>query len=218
MGWFCLTCFPHTAHKYLTTQRWLPPCTGETLFKASIWAFAESKTMDSFQFSSACRRWRLSMPSSPTQMSQYKWIIHRSMTWVSPLLRSATSMRKWLSRTGLMLRTGTKTRWGEEGTRKGVEECTFPSYCLLHAVFFSRQYDSMSQEVNVNTQALEEAKGELTDLRRQLQSLEIEHQTLQKMVSRSSLFLSHLRKVLIFSWNTNELWEIKGKGDESSQA
>lgn len=76
----------------------------------------------------------------------------------------------------------------------------------------------MSQEVNVNTQALEEAKGELTDLRRQLQSLEIEHQTLQKMVSRSSLFLSHLRKVLIFSWNTNELWEIKGKGDESSQA
>ncbi|XP_066495502.1 keratin, type I cytoskeletal 18-like [Tiliqua scincoides] len=48
--------------------------------------------------------------------------------------------------------------------------------------WYKTKFDSMSKEADVNTQALEEAKGELTDLRRQLQSLEIEHQTLQKMV------------------------------------
>ncbi|KAK9410477.1 keratin type I cytoskeletal 18-like [Crotalus adamanteus] len=42
--------------------------------------------------------------------------------------------------------------------------------------------DSMSQEASMNTQALEQARSELSDLRRQLQGLEIERQTLQKMV------------------------------------
>uniref|UniRef100_A0A8C5F0J0 IF rod domain-containing protein n=1 Tax=Gopherus evgoodei TaxID=1825980 RepID=A0A8C5F0J0_9SAUR len=42
-------------------------------------------------------------------------------------------------------------------------------------------FDMLSQEANVNTQALEEAKSELSELRRQLQGLEIERQTLQKM-------------------------------------
>ncbi|KAL7991829.1 hypothetical protein Chor_016085 [Crotalus horridus] len=41
--------------------------------------------------------------------------------------------------------------------------------------------DSMSQEASMNTQALEQARSELSDLRRQLQGLEIERQTLQKM-------------------------------------
>lgn len=49
----------------------------------------------------------------------------------------------------------------------------------------------MSQEADVNTQALEEAKSELTELRRQLQGLDIERQTLQKTV-RQSLFASQL--------------------------
>ncbi|XP_077176763.1 keratin, type I cytoskeletal 18-like isoform X1 [Paroedura picta] len=48
--------------------------------------------------------------------------------------------------------------------------------------WYKNKFDSMSQEADVNTQALEEAKSELTELRRQLQGLEIEHQTLQKMV------------------------------------
>ncbi|XP_053108620.1 keratin, type I cytoskeletal 18-like isoform X2 [Hemicordylus capensis] len=48
--------------------------------------------------------------------------------------------------------------------------------------WYKTKFDSMSQEANVNTQALEEAKSELTDLRRQLQSLEIERQSLQKVV------------------------------------
>ncbi|KAJ6665576.1 hypothetical protein lerEdw1_003419 [Lerista edwardsae] len=48
--------------------------------------------------------------------------------------------------------------------------------------WYKTKFDSMSQEADGNTQALEDAKNELTDHRRQLQSLEIEHQTLQKMV------------------------------------
>uniref|UniRef100_A0A8D2KRC0 IF rod domain-containing protein n=2 Tax=Varanus komodoensis TaxID=61221 RepID=A0A8D2KRC0_VARKO len=48
--------------------------------------------------------------------------------------------------------------------------------------WYKTKFDSMSQEAAVNTQALEEAKNELTELRRQMQGLEIERQTLQKMV------------------------------------
>ncbi|XP_048339181.1 keratin, type I cytoskeletal 18-like isoform X2 [Sphaerodactylus townsendi] len=48
--------------------------------------------------------------------------------------------------------------------------------------WYKNKFDSISQEVDVNTQALEEARSELTELRRQLQGLEIERQTLQKMV------------------------------------
>ncbi|KAF7241760.1 Keratin, type I cytoskeletal 18-B [Varanus komodoensis] len=47
--------------------------------------------------------------------------------------------------------------------------------------WYKTKFDSMSQEAAVNTQALEEAKNELTELRRQMQGLEIERQTLQKM-------------------------------------
>ncbi|XP_026563641.1 keratin, type I cytoskeletal 18-like isoform X2 [Pseudonaja textilis] len=48
--------------------------------------------------------------------------------------------------------------------------------------WYRTKVDSMSQEASMNTQALEQARSELSDLRRQLQSLEIERQTLQKMV------------------------------------
>uniref|UniRef100_A0A452HR41 IF rod domain-containing protein n=1 Tax=Gopherus agassizii TaxID=38772 RepID=A0A452HR41_9SAUR len=48
--------------------------------------------------------------------------------------------------------------------------------------WYKDKFDMLSQEANVNTQALEEAKSELSELRRQLQGLEIERQTLQKMV------------------------------------
>ncbi|XP_070585821.1 keratin, type I cytoskeletal 18-like isoform X1 [Erythrolamprus reginae] len=48
--------------------------------------------------------------------------------------------------------------------------------------WYRTKADSMSQEASMNTQALEQARSELSDLRRQLQSLEIERQTLQKMV------------------------------------
>uniref|UniRef100_A0A8C3HH96 IF rod domain-containing protein n=1 Tax=Chrysemys picta bellii TaxID=8478 RepID=A0A8C3HH96_CHRPI len=48
--------------------------------------------------------------------------------------------------------------------------------------WYKAKFDTLSQEANVNTQALEEAKSELNELRRQLQGLEIERQTLQKMV------------------------------------
>ncbi|XP_063144936.1 keratin, type I cytoskeletal 18-like isoform X2 [Candoia aspera] len=48
--------------------------------------------------------------------------------------------------------------------------------------WYRTKVDSMSQEANMNTQALEQARSELSELRRQLQGLEIEHQTLQKMV------------------------------------
>ncbi|XP_033017111.1 keratin, type I cytoskeletal 18-like isoform X2 [Lacerta agilis] len=47
---------------------------------------------------------------------------------------------------------------------------------------YKTKFDSMSQEADVNAQALEEAKSELTELRRQLQGIEIERQTLQKMI------------------------------------
>ncbi|KAM3916702.1 keratin, type I cytoskeletal 18-B-like [Leptodactylus fuscus] len=47
---------------------------------------------------------------------------------------------------------------------------------------YKTKFDALSQEANVNTKALEQAKNEVADLRRQLQSLEMEHQTLQKTV------------------------------------
>ncbi|XP_075037179.1 keratin, type I cytoskeletal 18-like isoform X2 [Mixophyes fleayi] len=47
---------------------------------------------------------------------------------------------------------------------------------------YKAKFDSMSQEVTVNTKALEQAKNEVADLRRQLQALEMERQTLQKTV------------------------------------
>ncbi|XP_070809134.1 keratin, type I cytoskeletal 18-like [Pituophis catenifer annectens] len=48
--------------------------------------------------------------------------------------------------------------------------------------WYRTKVDSMSQEASMNSQALEQARSELSDLRRQLQGLEIERQTLQKMV------------------------------------
>ncbi|XP_061468966.1 keratin, type I cytoskeletal 18-like isoform X2 [Rhineura floridana] len=48
--------------------------------------------------------------------------------------------------------------------------------------WYKAKFDSLSEETDVNTQALEEAKSELMELRRQLQGLEIERQTLQKMI------------------------------------
>ncbi|XP_029460956.1 keratin, type I cytoskeletal 18-like isoform X2 [Rhinatrema bivittatum] len=48
--------------------------------------------------------------------------------------------------------------------------------------WYKSKFDNITQEANVNTQALEQAKSELTELRRQLQNLEIERQTLQKTV------------------------------------
>nr|XP_033800956.1 keratin, type I cytoskeletal 18-like isoform X2 [Geotrypetes seraphini] len=48
--------------------------------------------------------------------------------------------------------------------------------------WYKNKFDNMTQEANVNTQALEQAKSEMTELRRQLQNLEIERQTLQKTV------------------------------------
>ncbi|KAM9305718.1 keratin, type I cytoskeletal 18-like [Gastrophryne carolinensis] len=47
---------------------------------------------------------------------------------------------------------------------------------------YKTKFDSLSQEANTNTKALEQAKSEVSDLRRQLQTLEMEHQTLQKTV------------------------------------
>ncbi|XP_071978520.1 keratin, type I cytoskeletal 18-B-like isoform X2 [Engystomops pustulosus] len=47
---------------------------------------------------------------------------------------------------------------------------------------YKNKFDALSQETNVNTKALEQAKNEVADLRRQLQSLEMERQTLQKTV------------------------------------
>ncbi|XP_075687173.1 keratin, type I cytoskeletal 18-like [Rhinoderma darwinii] len=47
---------------------------------------------------------------------------------------------------------------------------------------YKNKFDVLSQEANVNTKALEQAKNEVADLRRQLQSLEMERQTLQKTV------------------------------------
>ncbi|XP_042301470.1 keratin, type I cytoskeletal 18-like isoform X1 [Sceloporus undulatus] len=48
--------------------------------------------------------------------------------------------------------------------------------------WYKTKFESMSQEADVNTQALEEAKQELSEIQRQLQGLEIEHQSLQKIV------------------------------------
>ncbi|XP_003214997.2 keratin, type I cytoskeletal 18 isoform X1 [Anolis carolinensis] len=48
--------------------------------------------------------------------------------------------------------------------------------------WYKAKFESMSQEADVNTQALEEAKQELSELQRQLQGLEIERQGLQKIV------------------------------------
>ncbi|MEE6488831.1 hypothetical protein FKM82_015399 [Ascaphus truei] len=47
---------------------------------------------------------------------------------------------------------------------------------------YKSKFDTMSQEANTNSKALEQAKSEATELRRQLQGLEIERQTLQKTV------------------------------------
>lgn len=47
---------------------------------------------------------------------------------------------------------------------------------------YKTKFDALSQEANSNTKALEQAKNEVTDLRRQLQALEMEHQNLQKTV------------------------------------
>ncbi|XP_056409322.1 LOW QUALITY PROTEIN: keratin, type I cytoskeletal 18-like [Hyla sarda] len=47
---------------------------------------------------------------------------------------------------------------------------------------FKSKFDALSQEANVNTKALEQAKNEVTDLRRQAQTLEMERQALQKTV------------------------------------
>ncbi|XP_069083187.1 keratin, type I cytoskeletal 18-B-like isoform X1 [Pleurodeles waltl] len=47
---------------------------------------------------------------------------------------------------------------------------------------YKDKFNSMSQDVNKNTQALEQAKGEVNELRRQLQGLQVDRQTLQKTV------------------------------------
>ncbi|XP_073401479.1 keratin, type I cytoskeletal 18-like isoform X2 [Dendrobates tinctorius] len=47
---------------------------------------------------------------------------------------------------------------------------------------YQNKFDSLSQETSVNTKALDQAKNEAADLRRQLQTLEMERQTLQKTV------------------------------------
>ncbi|KAM4024073.1 keratin, type I cytoskeletal 18-like isoform 1-T1 [Anomaloglossus baeobatrachus] len=47
---------------------------------------------------------------------------------------------------------------------------------------YKNKFDSLSQETTVNTKALEQTKSEVADLRRQLQALEMERQTLQKTV------------------------------------
>ncbi|XP_053545779.1 keratin, type I cytoskeletal 18 isoform X2 [Bombina bombina] len=47
---------------------------------------------------------------------------------------------------------------------------------------YKSKFDNMSQEVNSTNKAMEQLKNEVTDLRRQLQALEIERQTLQKTV------------------------------------
>ncbi|XP_069472925.1 keratin, type I cytoskeletal 18-B-like isoform X2 [Ambystoma mexicanum] len=47
---------------------------------------------------------------------------------------------------------------------------------------YKDKFDSMSKDVNRNNQALEEAKNEVVELRRQLQGLQLERQTLQKTV------------------------------------
>ncbi|XP_018408075.1 PREDICTED: keratin, type I cytoskeletal 18-like isoform X2 [Nanorana parkeri] len=47
---------------------------------------------------------------------------------------------------------------------------------------YKTKFDALSQEANLNTKALEQAKNEVADLRRQLQALEMERQTMQKTV------------------------------------
>ncbi|XP_077129323.1 keratin, type I cytoskeletal 18-like isoform X1 [Ranitomeya variabilis] len=47
---------------------------------------------------------------------------------------------------------------------------------------YQNKFDSLSKETSVNTKALDQAKTEVSDLRRQLQALEMERQTLQKTV------------------------------------
>ncbi|KAE8581570.1 hypothetical protein XENTR_v10024836 [Xenopus tropicalis] len=47
---------------------------------------------------------------------------------------------------------------------------------------YKKKLDNMSQEANTNNKALDQAKNEVADLRRQLQALEIERQTLEKTV------------------------------------
>ncbi|XP_044158656.1 keratin, type I cytoskeletal 18-like isoform X1 [Bufo gargarizans] len=47
---------------------------------------------------------------------------------------------------------------------------------------YQSKFDALSQETSVNTKALEQTKNEVADLRRQLQSLEMERQTMQKTV------------------------------------
>ncbi|XP_075789105.1 keratin, type I cytoskeletal 18-like [Pelodiscus sinensis] len=48
--------------------------------------------------------------------------------------------------------------------------------------WYKDKFDTLTQEANANTQVLEDAKSELAELRRQLQGLELERQTLQRMV------------------------------------
>ncbi|XP_068102212.1 keratin, type I cytoskeletal 18-like isoform X2 [Hyperolius riggenbachi] len=47
---------------------------------------------------------------------------------------------------------------------------------------YKNKFDALTQEANQNTKAVEQAKNEVADLRRQLQVLEMERQTLQKTV------------------------------------
>ncbi|XP_072274077.1 keratin, type I cytoskeletal 18-B-like isoform X2 [Pyxicephalus adspersus] len=47
---------------------------------------------------------------------------------------------------------------------------------------YKTKFDALSQEANLNTKSLEQTKNEVVDLRRQLQTLEMERQTLQKTV------------------------------------
>ncbi|OCT60955.1 keratin, type I cytoskeletal 18 [Xenopus laevis] len=47
---------------------------------------------------------------------------------------------------------------------------------------YKKKLNTMSQEENTNNKALDQAKNEVADLRRQLQGLEIERQTLEKTV------------------------------------
>ncbi|KAM4698140.1 keratin, type I cytoskeletal 18-like [Rhinophrynus dorsalis] len=55
---------------------------------------------------------------------------------------------------------------------------------------YKKKFDGLSQEANLNSKAIQDAKNEVTDLRRQLQALEVEHQALQKTVDS----LNHVLK------------------------